>query len=268
MARAKPVETKAVANYDDRLAQLAKKATMQEASVSGGAFISTKGGQFSIGGNVVPEGKLRCVVLDSVNENAFYGEYEYDPNNPASPVCFSLGRGEPEDGPHEKSEDPQAEACLGCPQNQFNTAAKGRGKACKNIRRLALITEDGLEDIESSTVAFLKVPVTSLKAWASYVNNLDTSLHKPPLAVVTEISIFSDPDTQFKLSFRMVEPIEDADVLTALLDKMDACQKDLTQPYQPNSERGAAPPQKNARGRAAVNAGAAPKGSPAKFSRR
>ena len=268
MARAKPVETKAVANYDDRLAQLAKKATMQEAAVSGGAFISTKGGQFSFNGNVVPDGKLRCVVLDSVNENAYYGPYDYDPNNPASPVCFSLGRGEPEDGPHEKSEEPQNATCLGCPMNQFNTAAKGRGKACKNIRRLALLTEEGLEDIESATPAFLKVPVTSLKAWASYVNNVNTAYHKPPLAVVTEITILPDPDTQFKLSFRMVEPIEDQDVLAALLDKMDSVQKDLTQPYQPNSERGAAPPVQNARGRAAVNAGVAPKGSPAKFSRR
>lgn len=236
----KPEPTTAVANYEDRLASLAKQAVQTEAHVGGGSYISTRGGQLSYNGGVVPDGKMNVIVLDHVCENAFY-EGRYDPNDPSSPACFAFFRNADEAAPHEKAETPQADACEGCPHNEFGSSDTGRGKACKNIRRLALITEDGMEDIENATVAFLKVPVTSAKEWAGYVNSLNNTLKLPPLAVITELSIVPDSASQFKLKFKLVEKIEDADVLGALLNKMDGCQRDLVHPYMPNSERPAAP---------------------------
>lgn len=237
---AKKPETTALTSYDDRLAALAKQATQTEAHVGGGTYISTRGGQLSFNGGVIPDGKMNVIVLDHVCENAFY-EGRYDPNDPTSPACFAFFKNADEAAPHEKSESPQADACEGCPNNEFGSSDTGRGKACKNIRRLALITEEGMEDIESATIAFLKVPVTSVKEWAGYVNSLNNTLKLPPLGVITEISIVPDSASQFKLKFKLVEKIEDQDVLGALLDKMDACQRDLTHPYMPNSERPAAP---------------------------
>lgn len=242
---AKKPETTALTSYDDRLAALAKQAAQTEAHVGGGSFISTRGGQLSFNGGVVPDGKMNIIVLDHVCENAFYDGERYDPNNPTSPVCFSFFKNADEAAPHEKSESPQADACEGCPHNEFGSSDTGRGKACKNIRRLALITEDGMEDIENATVAFLKVPVTSAKEWAGYVNSLNNTLKLPPLGVITELSIVPDAASQFKLKFKLVEKIEDPAVIGVLLDKMDACQRDLTHPYMPNSERPVAAPPVN-----------------------
>lgn len=262
---AKKPETTALASYDDRLAALAKQASQTEAHVGGGTYISTKGGVLSYNGGTVPDNRMNVIVLNHVCENAYYAGERYDPNNPSSPVCFAFFTNPDEAAPHEKAEDPQADACTGCPHNEFGSADTGRGKACKNIRRLALITEEGMEDIESATVAFLKVPVTSVKEWAGYVNSLNNTLKLPPLAVITEISIVPDSQSQFKLKFKLVEKIEDADVLKALLDKMDASERDLVHPYMPNSERPA--PQAPQRGglktspRAAAPAGT-PKASP------
>lgn len=247
---AKAPTTKAVANYNDRLAALASKAVEQEANVGGGSFISTKGGHFGFNGGIVPGDKMNVIVLDHVSENCFYDGARYDPDNPSSPACFAFFRTEDEAHPHEKSESPQCDDCKSCPQNVFGSADTGKGKACKNIRRLALITEDGMEDIANATVSFLKVPVTSVANWAGYVNSLNTSLKLPPVAVITEMSIVPDPKTQFKLKFRLVEQIEDNDVIGALLDKMETVEKDLTHPYTPNSERTeqAPPASKAARG--------------------
>lgn len=248
MAKAPP--TKAVANYNDRLAALASKAVEQEAHVGGGSFISTKGGHFGFNGGIVPGDKMNVIVLDHVSENCFYDGARYDADNPSSPVCFSFFRSDDEAVPHEKSETPQCDDCKSCPQNVFGSADTGKGKACKNIRRLALITEDGMEDIANATITFLKVPVTSVANWAGYVNSLNTSMKLPPVGVITEMSIVPDPKTQFKLKFRCVEKIEDEEVLGALLDRIEAVEKDLTHPYTPNGEReaqAAATPSKAAR---------------------
>ena len=256
MARApKPEPTKAVASYSDRLAALAKKAVATEAAVGSTSAINLKGGILSVGGIPVPDNKMNVIVVDHVGENAFYGDEPYDPSNPQSPVCFSFWTGETDQAPHEKSEEPQCESCLGCPQNQFGSARQGRGKACKNIRRLGLITEDGMEYISSATIYTLKVPVMSVKNWAAYTKKLDSTLGLPPLGVITEIHVVPDPVSQFRIEFRLVEKIEDEGVLEALLDRQEQVASDLAMPYTPNSERTAPLPQ--ARGRAAA---AAPRG--------
>ena len=240
----KPETTTALAKYDDRLAALAKKAVTTEAHVGGGSFIGTRGGQFTYNGGVIPDGRMNVIVLDHLGENSFYAGERYDPNNPTSPVCFSFFTADDEAAPHEKAEDPQCETCTGCPQNEWGSSDTGSGKACKNIRRLAIIMEDGMEDIENATIAFLKVPVTSVKEWAGYVNKLNSTMGLPPVAVITEMSIVPDAKTQFKIKFKLVEKIEDDAVIGALLDKVDACQNDLAHPYTPNAER-TAPVQQN-----------------------
>ncbi len=260
---AKKEETKSVAKYDERLAALAKASAKTEAHVGGGAYISCRGGQFSFGGNLIPGGKMQVIIIDHVAENAFY-EGRYDPDDPSSPVCFSFFRDVSDAAPHEKSEKPQSDACKGCPHDEFGSADTGRGKACKNIRRLAIIMEDGMDDIENATVAFLKIPVTSVKGWATYVKQLADTMGLPPLGVITEMSITPDSSTQFKLSFKLVEKIEDEDVLTALLDKADAIKSDLENPYVPNSERTAPAPKgvKGARNARVQSPAPAAKASP------
>lgn len=244
----------AVAKWDEELAKLAQQAKGLEANVGGGNFISTKGGRLQYNGAEVPGNSMRVIVVDHILENHYYN-VRYDPDNPASPCCFAFGTDESDMAPHEESSEPQADACKGCPMNEFGSADTGRGKACSNIRRLALIAEDGMEDIEGAALAFLKVPPTSVKGWAGYVRQLADVMGRPPLGVITEISITPDPKTQFKINFSVVEKIEDGDVLQALIAKRAQAATELVVPYAPVEEAPAPAP----RGRAGGLKGQKPK---------
>jgi hypothetical protein len=73
--------------------------------------------------------------------------------------------------------------------------------------------------VEAAEVAALRPPVTSLKNYASYVQTIAATLKRPPLAVVTEISVVPDPKTQFKVVFTMVRSIDDTEVIQALIKR-------------------------------------------------
>jgi hypothetical protein len=236
----------AIKNYDAELAALAQEGKKQEENTSLGQFISTKGGILTYKGNEVEGGTMNVVIIDSILENHYYTE-EYDADNPASPVCFAFARSDKDMAPHEKSTEKQHAQCKGCPQNEFGTAIRGKGKACKNIRRLSLITEDALENVEEAEVAFLKIPVTSVKAWAGYVDQLDAALHLPPLGVVTEIQVKPDTKTLVKVSFKLVGKIEDGNVIEALLAKRKVGSEAIMMPYQPFERDEAPAPQPKAR---------------------
>lgn len=253
----------ALAKWDEKLAALAKRAKKAEASVATGSFISIKGGIMSFAGNVVPGNKLEAVVVDSILENALY-EGDYDPNNLASPVCFAFGRDEDEMVPHPnvvKAGTAQSETCASCPHNEWGSAEKGKGKACKNVRRLSLITADtldnGAQGVTDAHEAYVKVPVTSVKGWAGYVNSLEAT-GKPPLAFVTEIGLIPDTVSQFKLTFRALESIDDGDLIGALLDKNEAGAEAIMFPYQANEAREAPAKKAPAKARIPIK-GVAPK---------
>lgn len=234
----------AVAKWDEELAALAQKAKGLEDSVGGGNFISTKGGRLTYQGAEIPGNSMNVIIVDHILENHMY-EGRFDPDTPQSPICFAFGEDEDDMVPHEASADPKCESCKDCPFNEWGSADQGKGKACKNIRRLAVIPEDGMEDIESAELAMIKVPVTSVKGWAGYVRQIADTLGRPPLGVVTEISLVPDSKTQFKMQFSLVEKIEDGDVLKALIDKRSKAASDLRTPYAPTPEEEAPP----ARGR-------------------
>lgn len=226
-----------MAKWDEELARRAQIAAgMEESTLTGGNFIGTRGGVLTYGGAEVPGNKMNVIVLGHVLHNVFYAG-KFDPKNPTSPDCYAFGDREATMVPHEKAEDQQSGQCEGCPMNEWGTADTGKGKACSQKRRLMLLTEDALEDIEDAQAAMLHVPVTSGKAWAGYVVQLATTLKRPPLGVITEISLVPDPKNQFAMKFKLVEKIDDGAVIEALLAKFDAHAKELTAPYPANSER-------------------------------
>lgn len=231
----KKVPGKSMAKYDEELARRAGKFKAIESSVATGSFISVRGGVLTYQDNAVPGNKIRVVVLAAIMENVFY-QGSYDPNNPSPPACYAFGSDESEMAPHEKASDPQADACSECPMNEWGSVGDGsRGKACKNIRRLAVMVESALDgDISGAEVAFLKLPVTSVKAWASYVNQLSAG-GLPPCAVITEIMVTPDAKTQFKVSFSCADRIED-DLLPEVFAKSDAAETEIAFPYQEASE--------------------------------
>ena len=233
----------AVQRWDAELAALAAGAAKAEENTGGGDFISLKGGILSFNKATVPGNKMNVIILDHVLENQHYAD-DYDPDAFSAPICFAFGRNEDEMEPHEKSSAKQHSSCEGCPKNEWGSAEKGRGKACKNVRRLVMITEGDAEDVDTigdAKAAYLKVPVMSVKAWSGYVNQLNDTLKLPPLGVVTEMSVVPDAKSQFRVVFKYVDKVA-PDLIGALLEKRKSVQTPLVAPYtQPEQEDRPAP---------------------------
>ena len=253
--KAAKTTTKSMTVFEEKMREKAKLAAAIEQGVGGGgSFVSVQGGRLSFQGAEIPGNKMIVVVVDHILENLYYGDERYDPENPSPPLAYAFGRDEDTIRWHENSiEEYAGELCKDSDINQWGSADKGKGKACKNIRRLALLTEDQIEDaesIEAATPAYMKIPVTSVKGWAGYVRQLANTLERPPLGVLTEISVVPDPKSQFKVQFKLVEAIDDAEILEALFAKQEIVEKEIEFPYAPASEEEEEEDERPARGRA------------------
>jgi hypothetical protein len=226
----------ALTTYEDQLAALARQSVEQEASVAVGQSFSIRGGQLSFNGSPIQGNTLNVIVVDSILENSYFPG-KFDPDTPASPTCYAFGRDDAEMAPHEKAEDPQHEKCAGCHHNAFGTADNGKGKACKNIRRLIVLPGDNLASdvLAKAPFAFLKVPVTSVKAWAAYVRTLSAVRRRPPVGVVTNVKVVPDPKTQFKVVFDHVADLT-KDSGMAVLARVESAREAIVVPYPPTPE--------------------------------
>jgi len=225
--------------YDEELARRAAFYKEAEAATGAGKFLSVRAGQMSFQGSPVNGNKLDIVILDAVFENAYY-EGEFDADNPASPVCYAFSHDGKDMKPHEASPKKQHAQCGQpgqpgcCPRNEFGTAERGRGKACKNIRRLAIIPVSKPftpESVGKSEVAFFKVPVTSVTAYAVHVKQVADLLKKPPLGVVTTLGCQPDPKKQVAVTFGVAAEIKDQKLGSALMNKADSVGGLLVAPY-------------------------------------
>lgn len=260
---AKKQGSTALAKWNEELAKHAAAAREVEKNVGGGNFIGLAGGRMKYKGAEIPGNKMNCIVVDHMLANLFY-EGKYDPDNPAPPTCYAFGKdtegnavAEEEMAPHEQAAEPQSEGCYDCDQNQWPDAkAKAQGdraKPCKNSRRLALITEGDMEDLQNAEIAYMHLPVTSVRAWAGYVRQCSDVLNKPPFAVVTQIELVPDSKTQFKVQFELVQTIDDGEAIGALLELHNKISKEIAFPFQavvkdiaPAPKRGKPAPVKSA----------------------
>lgn len=223
-AQSRAVATVSDADWNAEAKAAAAKHKAAVADLGLAAFLSFRGGVISYQQAPVPGNRLPAVILDFRRVNAYYGNKDFDPDNPSSPVCFAIGEdpqtmAPPDDVVKKQSED----GCAFCPQNKFGSAKTGRGKACKNGIRFALIHADSLkspEAMESANIVLANVPPTSLPSFANYVKGLDTNLGRQPFQVTTEIGITPDPKTQFKVTFELIDEIKDKRVRGPLLAKL------------------------------------------------
>lgn len=246
MATGKKASNVALAKWDQKFAPLAKEAADQVKNVGGGGTAVKFGrGSISVGGATVPGGKLECIILGSCALNAWWS-IDYDADNVQPPDCyaFAIVSGDPEMVPHAEAADKQSDKCADCGKNQFGTSKRGRGKACSNCIKLALITANDASDadgVASAEIAIGRVSPTNLKHWAGYVKSLAQEDGRPPWAVVTQIQTFDDPDTQIRVQFTKVETIDDPAILEALEKRIgedgSKIQEFLQQPYGPAVEK-------------------------------
>jgi hypothetical protein len=238
----------ALVKWDEKFAKFAAAGVEKEKNLGGGASLKFSPGAITYNGANMPGGKLNVIILESAFLNAWY-KSTYNQDNPTSPECFALALDDGDLAPHEKSTDPQSDTCANCEQNAWGSAATGRGKACGNKRRLAILAASDCEDGEGTAAAEMitaTLSPTTLKAWAGYVRAVADQHSRPTWAVVTEISNVLDPGQtpSFHIEFALVDLITDEDVLVALEKRLAAAQELVLRPFEPTPEPIGKPPQK------------------------
>lgn len=247
MAKVQPKNT-AMVKWDEEMAKQAEIAAGMEATSGGGKFFSTKSGVLSFNDAAFANNQMAVIICDSIFENVFYTA-AYDSANPAPPACFAFGRDEKAMAPHQTVLDAgsqQHDQCLGCPMNEWGTAEKGKGKACGNRRRLALIPAgdfdsqgrfrriDEPEHYQTAEFGFLKLAPTSIKGYAGFVKQLAAVMKRPPHGVITKVKLVPDAKSQFRVVFEPLEPVPTA-LLPIIMQRNEEAKSVIDFPYQLDS---------------------------------
>jgi hypothetical protein len=262
MATRKTAQSKstAIAKWDEELAAQAAEAAKQEESLSGGQFFSVQGGRLSFNDAPIPNNEMAVIILDGILENVYY-DSNYDPDDPRPPKCFAFGRAEDDMTPHTvvmEAGNNESDACKGCPMNEWGSADVGRGKACRNSRRLAMISagsfdEDGRfemieedDHFQTAQIAYMRLPVTSIKGYATFVKQIASGLKRPPHGVITKVTVVPDAKTQFRVVFEPISKVPN-EVMGVIMERHEEAKSSIEFPYA-LPEDDAPPPKKGGRG--------------------
>lgn len=166
------------------------KASLDTEPMAGIPIIRTKGGKFRFDEQELKK-PLKVVVVGSSMVNAYY-DSEYDPDSPVPPACYAIGEvGKESEMAPKNVPKPQNATCTGCPQNAFGTAAKGRGKACRNQRRIAMFMLD--DKRPEPQLGVMVLPPSAIRAFSAYTKQVAAVLNRPLHGVVTSLD-FDDSE--------------------------------------------------------------------------
>jgi len=244
-------------------AQAAIAAATQRSSGGGGKFFSMRAGVLSFDGEPCIGNRVAVVIIADTLENSYY-DAPFQEGVPTSPKCFAFNKTEEDLEPHTAVDnDPYFERqhtqCQGCPQNEWGSARTGKGKACSNVQRLALLSAgsfsekgtgrsktvefDGLLDDEEhytkTDTAYIKLPVMSVKNYAGFVKQVAADLKRPPHGVFAEMWVEPDARSQFKVMFEVIDKVPQH-LLRAIMARHAKEQASIDFPYNPPAEEAAA----------------------------
>lgn len=244
-------------SFDQKWADLARDYAAEE-PVKSGSTLTTRGGILAQGGNVIPGNQVCAVIVDAVRENTYYDE-DFDEDGVVSPTCYAYGRTDQDMAPHSSMQAdpshfvPQSASCVGCPKAEWGSARRGKGKACKNRRRLALLPAGAFVPVPGSrdfdvevyedpkhyataSMVFLKLPVMSVRNWSDYVHQVAQEYKRPPFGVWTRIYIEPDPKSQFRVCFEALETLPD-ELAPHILRRHEEAKGVIAQPYSAPRDR-------------------------------
>lgn len=256
-------QSTAIVKWDEELAAQADVAASM-ASSAGSQFFSVKNGVLSWNDAPVPNNQMAVIILGAIHENVYY-EGKYDANNPEGPKCFAFSKDistkdcAPEKmAPHEvavKAETAQEGPCASCPMNEWGSSDTGKGKACRNTRRLAMIPAgtlnaqgkfepiDDADEVLTTKVGNLKLPVTSVKGFDGFVKQVAGALRRPPHGIITKVKVVPDAKNQFKVTFEPIDNVPN-ELMGAVMKRREEVLTLIDAPYTPYEEQ--EPPQKKA----------------------
>ena len=162
-----------------------------EGEQGGIPFISLKGKKFSVG-DVKLGTSLVCVIISDVFDHSWY-DRKYDPKSDEvfPPACFAMGKDISSMAPHENAPDKQSESCSTCHKNEFGSADTGKGKACRNGRRLLIASVDENGNVNFNDLAIINISPTALKGYSKYVKSIN-NIKKLPVWAVTTVLTFDE----------------------------------------------------------------------------
>ena len=207
------------------------------------------GGRFDLPDGRSVEGSIEAIIVDFRAVHSFWPG-KFDKNNVKPPVCFAVGLNPRQMAPTDNSPDKQADNCQACPNNQFGS--DGDGKACKNMRRLALVPPRDDDETQADTehdLWILDVSPTAIKNFDAFVSVIAKTFQTPPAGVAVTIGF--DTSVEYaKLTFSNPRLIGNAGEVLALQEQaavlLDA-EPDFSQLQQPAPARGANKKVANAR---------------------
>lgn len=234
------VKTGAVAKPMELLKAAASRGMQQLAKMpAGGSGVSFRGGKISIGGQAVGN-ELRVIPLAPQYERAFY-DREFSPDDKSPPDCYSYDG----EAPHEKASAKQAESCARCPNNEWGSGSRGKGKACKEGMRLAFLRADGALDaalLKTLPILVAKFSVTNTQQIQPVLQKLyETAGH--PAGTVCNLTCQPDEARQIANDLIPLAPI-DEDWQEAIVSRLQAAEELVTQPYPEPEVKGPQRPQK------------------------
>ena len=256
------MSTNLPATYNERMAEIAKRYAQRETVA--GDYISLRGGLISVDGYNPPGNQLCVVVLDAAVERTLF-KGKFDPENMSPPNCYAVAYDDADLAPNMPDHDwfeAQSDACASCWANEWGSG-QGKGKACKERRRLMLLPAgqftpagrdfdlevfEDPEHYQNAKPYLLKTPVTSVRSWSEYVQQL-AAIQRPPLGVFTRVYLENDAQSQFKVHFEMIETIDDNAILDVLFKRNEQAQATLLRGYEPPQEKSSDRPQRSGFGR-------------------
>ena len=146
--------------------------------------ISVREKLFTLPDGTSHQGPMQVVILDHRNLNRYYSK-PFDASKLVPPECTAVAKRFEDLSPHNHAEVelPAANTCATCAHNAFGSAPNGKGKACRNMVRLAIVPPDAESDAVPMT---LEIPPSALKNWNQLVNDLEAN-GLLPIQVVTLI---------------------------------------------------------------------------------
>lgn len=155
-----------LARIDADLAERAKSVQQQIGSPESKRItVDQKAGQLMGPGGLGLGDEQKVIVVDFATVNRYY-DRPFDQNSPQPPACYAVGDIILDMVPEEGVPARQSDLCRTCWANQWESDAKGKGKACKNSRDLAVVLVDELEDPDVEPALYVvSCSPTSIKSF-------------------------------------------------------------------------------------------------------
>jgi hypothetical protein len=186
-----------------------------------GNKVSLKGKLFKTPDGKTSPGPIHAVILDWRTERLYY-KGSYNPQQVDPPVCWGIDS-QIVAAPSDKVKSPPSQDCASCRYNQYGSAPNGKGKACREYRRLAIVPSTATPNTD---VMILQVSPTGLRHFDNFVIGLGAGPYgKSTLETITEISFDSGQDYP-PLRFEAEETLND-DRLAVMMELREKAQPSL-----------------------------------------